>query len=312
MISFVIPCYKSQDTIGAVVSDIENVMMEQGSLDYEIVLVNDNSPDGTFAKIEELTRENHRITGIDLAKNMGQQNAIMAGLAHVKGDLVTCCDDDGQTPVEDVFLLKQKIDEGYDVACAKYTNRGKRSLFRRIGTAMNRKMSEVLLERPKDIFPSIFFVAHRFVVDEIVRYENPYPYFSGLLLRTTKNIANVELEQKNRLSGESGYTFRKLLSLWINGFTTFSVKPLRLATIVGIFFFLISILIIIFLVIQRITNPHIFIGWTSIIATNLLIGGIIMVILGMIGEYVGRIYLSINKSPQYTIRRIVKGESREP
>lgn len=308
MISFVIPCYKSQDTIGAVVAEIERTVKEQEDLDYEIILVNDNSPDGTFSTIKELVNKNHRIIGIDLAKNMGQQNAIMAGLAHVKGDLVTCCDDDGQTPIEHVILLKDKLEEGYDVVCAKYTNRGKRSLFRRMGTAMNRKMSEILLERPKGVFTSIFFVARRFVIDEVIRYQNPYPYFSGLLLRTTNNIGNVDLEQKNRVAGESGYTMRKLLSLWVNGFTSFSVKPLRLATIVGMLFSFISVFIIIYLVIQKILNPYISMGWTSIVATNLLVGGLVMVMLGMIGEYVGRIYLSMNKSPQYTIRTIITGE----
>lgn len=306
LISFVIPCYRSAKTIGHVVKDIEELMATREELTHEIILVNDGSPDNTFSVISELASQYDSVIGIDVAKNRGQQCAIMAGLRHAKGDLIVSSDDDGQTPIESVFQLMDKLEEeNFDVVCAKYTNRGKRSLLRKLGTAANRKMAEVFLGKPKDLFPSIFFVARRFVIDEIVKYDNPYPYMSGLLLRTTKNIGNVEVQQKSRIAGESGYSLKKLISLWVNGFTTFSIKPLRFATIAGCIFALVGFIIIIALVVQKIVNPHMSVGWTSIVATNILVGGIIMVMLGVIGEYIGRIYLSINKNPQYVIREIV-------
>lgn len=307
LISFVIPCYRSAKTLGNVVEEIQNMMREHSEYDSEIILVNDCSPDNTFEVIESLTKKYGNITGIDIAKNSGQQCALMAGFRQAEGDLIIACDDDGQTPVDTSFRLIEKLFEGdYDVVCAKYENRGSRSLFRRLGTWADRTMVKVFLEKPDDFNTAIYFVAKRFVIEEITKYDNPYPYWTGLLLRTTHNVGNVLVDQKNRAAGESGYTMRKLLSLWINGLTTFSIKPLRFATIAGCVLALIGFIIIVFLVIGKLMNADISVGWTSLIATNILVGGLIMLMLGMIGEYIGRIYISLNESPQYVIRRIIE------
>ncbi|MBR0455866.1 MAG: glycosyltransferase [Firmicutes bacterium] len=307
LISFVIPCYRSAKTLGNVVEEIQNMMREHSEYDSEIILVNDCSPDNTFEVIESLTKKYGNITGIDIAKNSGQQCALMAGFRQAEGDLIIACDDDGQTPVDTSFRLIEKLFEGdYDVVCAKYENRGSRSLFRRLGTWADRTMVKVFLEKPDDFNTAIYFVAKRFVIEEITKYENPFPYWTGLLLRTTHNVGNVLVDQKDRAAGESGYTMRKLLSLWINGLTTFSIKPLRFATIAGSVLALIGFIIIVFLVIGKLVNADISVGWTSLIATNILVGGLIMLMLGMIGEYIGRIYISLNESPQYVIRRIIE------
>lgn len=307
LISFVIPCYRSAKTLENVVEEIQNMMREHSEYDSEIILVNDCSPDNTFEVIESLTKKYGNITGIDIAKNSGQQCALMAGFRQAEGDLIIACDDDGQTPVDTSFRLIEKLFEGdYDVVCAKYENRGSRSLFRRLGTWADRTMVKVFLEKPDDFNTAIYFVAKRFVIEEITKYDNPFPYWTGLLLRTTHNVGNVLVDQKNRAAGESGYTMRKLLSLWINGLTTFSIKPLRFATIAGSVLALIGFIIIVFLVIGKLVNADISVGWTSLIATNILVGGLIMLMLGMIGEYIGRIYISLNESPQYVIRRIIE------
>ena len=307
LISFVIPCYRSAKTLGNVVEEIQNMMREHSEYDSEIILVNDCSPDNTFEVIESLTKKYGNITGIDIAKNSGQQCALMAGFRQAEGDLIIACDDDGQTPVDTSFRLIEKLFEGdYDVVCAKYENRGSRSLFRRLGTWADRTMVKVFLEKPDDFNTAIYFVAKRFVIEEITKYDNPFPYWTGLLLRTTHNVGNVLVDQKDRAAGESGYTMRKLLSLWINGLTTFSIKPLRFATIAGSVLALIGFIIIVFLVIGKLVNADISVGWTSLIATNILVGGLIMLMLGMIGEYIGRIYISLNESPQYVIRRIIE------
>ena len=307
LISFVIPCYRSAKTLENVVEEIQNMMREHSEYDSEIILVNDCSPDNTFEVIESLTKKYGNITGIDIAKNSGQQCALMAGFRQAEGDLIIACDDDGQTPVDTSFRLIEKLFEGdYDVVCAKYENRGSRSLFRRLGTWADRTMVKVFLEKPDDFNTAIYFVAKRFVIEEITKYDNPFPYWTGLLLRTTHNVGNVLVDQKNRAAGESGYTMRKLLILWINGLTTFSIKPLRFATIAGSVLALIGFIIIVFLVIGKLVNADISVGWTSLIATNILVGGLIMLMLGMIGEYIGRIYISLNESPQYVIRRIIE------
>ena len=312
MISFIIPCYKSEQTLESVVDGIENMMSAKPDFESEIVLVNDGSPDNTFATIRKLVDKYDNITGIDFAKNRGQQSAIMAAIKYSKGEIVACCDDDGQTPIDTVFRFIEKMEtEGYDVVCANYVNRGKRSLFRRFGSWLNDQMSIYFLDKPKDVNTSVYFVAKRFVAEEMAKYDNPYPYITGLLLRTTGRIGNVDVKQKSRLAGQSGYNFKRLLSLWVNGITTFSIKPLRLANIIGCLLALIGFVIIIVLVIEKILNPHVSLGWTSIIATNLLVGGIIMMVLGVIGEYIGRIYICLNKTPQYVERTVIGRNSGE-
>lgn len=306
LISFVIPCYRSENTIEHVVDTIQTTVASREGFEAEIILVNDCSPDNTFDVIRKLTDKYSNVVGIDIAKNSGQQCAIMAGLKYSKGDLVAVSDDDGQTPIDTVFTFYDKMQaEGYDVVCAKYGERGKRSLFRRLGSWVNDAMVKFCLDKPDHINTSVYFLAKRFVVDEMVRYGNAYPYMAGLLLRTTHNIGNVDLVQQDRLAGSSGYNLKKLLNLWVNGLTTFSIKPLRTAVFGGGLMALIGFIIIVILIIEKIVNPDVSLGWTSIIATNVLVGGFIMIVLGVIGEYVGRIYLSLNQTPQYVVRQII-------
>lgn len=306
LISFVIPCYKSEKTIAGVVETIRNTVAVRDDFESEIILVNDCSPDGTFQAVTELTEKYDNIVGVDMAKNSGQACAIMAGLKQAKGDFVATCDDDGQTPIESIFEFYDKmVSGGYDVVCAQYGERGKRSLFRKLGSLANDSMIKFCLDKPDDINTSVYFLAKRFIVDEMIRYENAYPHIGGLLLRTTHNIGNVELEQKNREAGSSGYTLKKLLSLWVNGLTTFSIKPLRTAVIFGAAMAGIGFIAIIVLIIGKFANADMALGWTSIVATNILVGGIILIVLGVIGEYIGRIYLCLNQTPQYVVRKII-------
>lgn len=306
LISFVIPCYKSENTIAGVVKTIQDTVATREEFDAEIILVNDCSPDGTFRVITELTEKYDNVVGVDIAKNSGQACAIMAGLKQTKGDFVATCDDDGQTPIETVFQFYEEMQEGgYDVVCAQYGDRGKRSLFRRLGSWANDSMIKFCLDKPDDINTSVYFFAKRFIVDEMIRYENAYPHIGGLLLRTTHNIGNVDLTQKNRAAGSSGYTLKKLLSLWVNGLTTFSIKPLRAAVVFGGIMAFIGFVAIIVLVIGKFANADMALGWTSIIATNILVGGIILIVLGVIGEYIGRIYLCLNQMPQYVVREVI-------
>lgn len=311
LISFVIPCYRSENTIGSVVDTIQRTVAEREGFEAEIILVNDSSPDGTFDAITELTQKYDNIVGVDIGKNSGQACAIMAGLRFSRGDLVAVSDDDGQTPIETVFQFYDKMQEGYDVVCARYKERGKRSLFRKLGSWANDNMIKFCLDKPDDINTSVYFLAKRFIVDEMIRYENAYPHIGGLLLRTTHNIGNVDLEQKDRASGNSGYTLKKLMSLWVNGLTTFSIKPLRLAVVFGMVMSLIGLVIIVWLIIDKFINPDVSLGWTSIIATNILVGGVIMIVLGVIGEYIGRIYLCLNQTPQYVVRNVIDNRKQQ-
>ena len=299
-ISFVIPCYGSEHTITDVTKQIKDIMGTRKEYDYEIVLVNDCSPDNVWQVITQLCKEDSRIRAIRLAKNFGQHSALMAGYTFVTGDYVATLDDDGQTPAEEVFRLVDKVKEGYDVAYGHYSER-KDNIFRKFGTLMNNKMLETMIEKPKEIHLTSYFVARRYIIDEITKYHNPYPYIWGLVLRTTKNIANVEIHHEERKEGKSGYTLAKLLGLWMNGFTAFSVKPLRIATGTGVVTSVIGVLFIIFTIVKKLMQPDLVPGYSSLMAVLLFIGGMLMVMLGLIGEYVGRIYICINASPQFVI-----------
>ena len=309
LISFVIPCFRSTDTVGYVVESIEK-LAEANSYDTEIILVNDGPKAATFGKLRELHERYPNIIAVDLSKNRGQQNALMAGFQHIAGDLVVVCDDDGQTPVDALPQMLELLEkDDLDVVFAHYvgTHNG---LFRRFGSAMNNLMQKTFLDKSDDVVTSAFWLAKRFIVEEIKRYRNPYPYMSGLLLRTTSRIGNVELTQNDRIAGSSGYNFRKLLALWISGVTTCSAKPLRYSSMAGVMCAFIGFITLLVLVIRKLIGMDIDEGWTSLIATILLVGGLILMVLGMIGEYVGRIYISINNTPQYVEREVLEKKER--
>ena len=300
-LSFVIPCYRSENTIETVVQEICDTVATRSGIDYEIVLVNDCSPDGVWLVIKRLAANDNHIKGICLAKNFGQHCALMAGYGQATGDYVISLDDDGQTPASESFKLVDKLEEGFDVVYGYYEHSAQH-LFRRFGTWVNKKMAEAIIGQPKTLRTTSFFIMCKFIVEEIVRYPHPFAYISGLVFRATKNLGNVEVQHRRRIEGESGYTIAGLIGLWINGFTAFSVKPLRAATFIGLLCALVGFVAGLYVVYQKFLNPEIPVGYTSILATLLFVGGMIMLLLGLIGEYVGRIYISINQSPQYVVR----------
>ena len=302
-ISFVIPCYRSEKTLSDVVDEIKTTMVEIGH-EFEIILVNDCSPDKTFEVIKKLAEENDNILGIDLAKNFGQHCALMAGMRHSSGDVVVCLDDDGQTPANEVGKLLDKLDEGYDVCYASYGKK-QHSGFRNFGSKVNEIMTRIMLGKPKELKVSSYFAAKRFIVDDMLRYEQSYAYVIGLVLRATKNVANVEVNHRARSVGESGYTLAKLFSLWFNGFTAFSIKPLRIATGIGIFCACSGFAYGIYTIIKKLVLVDVQAGFSALMSVLVFIGGMIMLMLGLIGEYIGRIYICMNNSPQYVIREKV-------
>ena len=306
-VSFVIPCYRSEHTLPHVVAEIENKMQQLTQYTYDIYLVNDCSPDGTLAVIRRLCAEHENIKGISFSRNFGQHAALMAGLRHSDGDYVVCLDDDGQTPADEVDKLLDKLEEGYDAVYAKYEHK-QHSAFRNLGSKVNELMTRMMLNKPAELYISSYFAVRRFVVEDMVRYENSYPYVIGLVLRTTKNITNVIVHHREREEGSSGYTLGKLLALWFNGFTAFSVKPLRIATAIGSCSAGVGFLYGIYTIIKRLVNPDVPMGFSSTMAAIVFFGGMIMVMLGLIGEYVGRIYISLNNSPQYVIRERINIE----
>lgn len=308
LLSFVIPCYRSEKTIQNVIYEIIDTVKRDGRYNYEIICINDYSPDNTYEVLKRMALENSKIKIISFSRNFGQHAALMAGFNHVTGDIIVCLDDDGQNPPKEMFKLIDKLEEGYDLVSAKYSHK-KHSLFRKIGTKISFAMSSYLVGKPKNIDLNSYYAFRRYIADEVIKYTNPYPFVHGLILRITRNMANVEIEHKEREIGSSGYNFAKLISLWMNGFTAFSEKPLRIASIIGCICAFLGFLYGIFIIIRKILHPEILVGYSSMMAIILFLCGMIMLFLGLLGEYIGRMYISMNNAPQYAIREMINIKS---
>lgn len=313
LLSFVIPCYRSELTIRKVYDEIvETVAMRKDEYDYEIIAVNDCSPDKVLRELRSIAAEDSRFIVVDLAKNFGKHGAMMAGYACVHGEYVISLDDDCQCPVKELWkLMEPVVSGGYDCATAKYEKK-QEALWKRFGSAVNAKMLTMLLEQPKEIEFENFMVFKRFLCNEIMNYSGPFPYLSGLILRNTHSVAMVPMKERERGDEKAtGFTFKKSLSLLVNGLTAFSVKPLRIATITGISFAFIGFLLGVYVVIKKLLYPSIPVGYSSLMFVQLLSSGLIMMILGLIGEYVGRIYICLSKAPQYVVRETINLKKRD-
>lgn len=304
-ISFVIPCYRSEKTIEGVVAEIKSVVAQRPEICYEIIMVSDHSPDNVYSVIEEMCcKDPVHLRGLELSKNFGQPAAQMAGFAHATGDVVFSLDDDGQAPVDAIFRVLDKLENNrFDVVYGAYP-RKRHNFLRNFGSWINHLMAVSLIGIPCGMYTTSFFAVRRFVVDEMMKYDGPFPYLSGLIFRCTRNVSTVEVEHRSRVAGTSGYTLSRLLKLWINGFTAFSVVPLRLASYIGAVCSTLGFLFGIWTVLHKLLSHHNPpLGYSSLMSTILFIGGMIMMMLGLIGEYIGRIYICINRAPQYVVAR---------
>ena len=312
LLSFVIPCYRSEHTIEMVYREIVKTVAERPEYTYEIIAVNDCSPDSVLMVLNKLAHEDLKFKVVDLVKNRGKHAAVLAGYAYVHGEYVVNLDDDYQSPVKNLWQLMEPLESGeYDVATAKY-NKKKESAWKRFGSNVNLLVSEIMLDKPKGMRFENFSVIKRFVANEVIRYNNPYPFLEGLILRVTNRIISVPMDERNRGDDKgTGFTFWKSLSLFANGFTNFSVKPLRISLVIGIVFAFLGFCYGIYVVIRKIMLPETPMGWSSIMAVNLFSSGIIMLLLGVIGEYVGRIFICINDAPQYVVRNTINIDTEE-
>lgn len=306
LLSFVIPCYRSENIIKDVIDEIISIVSQRPEYSYEIIAVNDCSPDNVYDVLSGMAAKNNKIKVINFAKNMGKHAAVMAGYAVAQGDYIVNLDDDFQSPTPHLWDLLEPVEkEGYDVSTANYIQK-KESLWKRIGSDINLWMSEIMLEKEKGLRLENFSIIKKYVCKEILNYKNPYPYLEGLILRVTHNIKVVTMEQRERGDENgTGFTIKKSFGLFINGLTAFSVKPLRVATFLGFLFAAIGFIYLILLIIRKFVNPIVPMGYSSIMAVILFSSGLIMIILGLIGEYIGRIYICINDSPQYVVKNTI-------
>lgn len=309
--SFVIPCYKSGETIRKVVELTAKEMELEDRKEYEVILVNDCSPDGgkTLKVLRELAAEYSYVKVIDFAKNAGQHHAILAGMKYAKGDVIIGMDDDLQTHPSQLPKLFEKFSEGYDIVYGYYPEK-KHSFFRNLVSKLNYWSVRILIGKPKELKTSSFWVMKSFVRDYVVQYKVLYPYLQGMFLHTTQNIGCVPIEHFSREVGDSGYTLKKLVKLW-SGIIGFSVVPLRIAMTIGNVFAGVGILGAIGVVISKLLHPEMLVGWASMMSALCFFSGVILFFIGIVGEYIGRIALNVNNEPEYVIREMIGVEEKK-
>ena len=307
-VSVVIPVYNSEDCLDELARRLTDFLDNSGKT-YEIVLVNDCSPDNSWEKITELSEIYDKLKGINLRKNFGQDSAIMAGLNYSSGESVIIMDDDLQHDPAGIPSLLSGLEKGYDVCYARFRSK-KQSWFKNFGSWFNDKVANVILKKPKEIYLSPYKAIKREVVDEIVKYDGPYPYVDGLLFRVTRNITQVTVEHHERYAGKGNYNLRKSISVWLKLTTNFSVLPLRIATFWGFISSGMGFILALLFIILHFIGIQSPVGWASLIVSLLFLGGIQLVTIGIIGEYVGRLFLHHSKEPQFVVNKIV-GEAKK-
>ncbi len=302
--SIVIPVYNSARTIGPLVERLLAVLPVDA---LQIVLVNDGSVDDSDAACRAVSaRYLGTVTYVRLSRNFGEHNAVMAGLHHARGDYVVVMDDDCQNPPEEVpRLIDHAASRGYDIV---YTSSARKHHHwaRNLGSLLNDRMATLMLDKPPDLYLSSFKCLSRFLVGEILKYRGPYPYVDGLALRCTRNIGTIQVRHEPRRGGRSNYTLHKLLRLWLNMCVNFSVMPLRISTLLGLAGSVLGLVLGIQVVVERIAHPDVPVGWASVMVAILLFAGIQLVLLGVMGEYLGRLFLTENQTPQFVVREVVE------
>lgn len=300
LISFVIPCYYSEDTIRKEVEAVMEEFKKREGYECEFVLVNDGSKDGTFDEIKSLCKQYPNVKGINLMRGFGQHNAQMAGLNYTKGKYVMGMDDDMQTHPSQVFKLIDKIQEGYDVVYGEYPQ-SKNGFFKRLSSSFNKFTSRVMLDMPKEIVATNFWIITDSVRDEVIKYSSFNPVLDAIFYQVTHNFGSVGVEHHKRESGKSGYTFRKLLRLWLS-YWNYSVVPLRISFFIGAIAATFGLAVTIWLIYKKITDPVLPMGWASSLCITSMLFGAVLMVLGVVGEYLGKAILILNKTPQYIIR----------
>jgi undecaprenyl-phosphate 4-deoxy-4-formamido-L-arabinose transferase len=309
MLSIIIPVYNSEKTIEKLTDEL-SIYFDKYEL--QIVLVNDGSRDNSHEVCLNIANKySHFVCYINLSRNFGEHNAVMAGLNYARGEYAVIMDDDFQNPPDEVITLFNTARDGnYDIVYSCYEEK-KHNIFRNLVSRLHNQISVYMLNKPKDLYLSSFKCINRFAIDQVIQYKGPYPYIDGLLLRCTQRIGKVKVLHSERKEGSSGYTIRKLLRLWMNMFLNFSILPLRISSFMGLVISLSGFIMAMFVIIEKFQDPNIPIGWPSTIVIVTVFSGIQLFILGLIGEYLGTMFLGFNLTPQYIVRDVIDNNKEE-
>lgn len=307
-LSFVIPLYHSAETIAGVVHDIQALNIPGG---HEIVLVNDGSTDRTGDVCRELVKTARvPITYIEHARNYGEHNAVLTGWRHAQGAHIVNLDDDGQNPPDEAARLWEHARASrLDVVFGHYEEK-QHAAWRNFGSWLTNRMTDWALDKPPGFYLSSFRCVSAFVAKQVAGYAGPYPYLDGLLLQVTQRIGSISVRHQPRRAGQSTYTLRRLIRLWLSAWVNFSVLPLRVATVMGLLLGLAGLLALgwVAWLWWRDIGPES--GWGWLMAAMLIFSGTQLVLLGLIGEYVGRMFLAVNQRPQAVVRELVRVAGR--
>ncbi|QYR52730.1 glycosyltransferase family 2 protein [Lysobacter soyae] len=299
-ISVVIPVYRSESILPELVKQLERELAKNYGDSFEVVMVNDCSPDKSWHVLKGLARDRPWLKAINLRKNAGQHNAVLCGMRNTRGQVVVTMDDDLQHSPSDIQVLVESLAKGYDVCYGSFKAR-KHVLWKRLGSRFNDSVAAILLGKPKNLYLSPFKAMVGGVRNELVRFVGPNVYLDGLILQSTDRITSALIDHHERADGQSGYSLRKSISLWLKMATGFSVAPLRMASLTGLAFSVIGLVGALAFVIQRFTINAMPIGWSSLMVSSMILGGIQLMSVGIIGEYLGRVLLHVNGRPQAVI-----------
>lgn len=303
-LSFVIPLYHSAGTIGPLLREIDALTVEGG---HEVVLVNDGSRDAT----EEICRAFAQTACIPVvlvshARNFGEHNAVLTGYRHARGAYVVNLDDDGQNPpAEAVRLWQHAMKERLDVVYGHYSDK-QHAGWRNLGSWFTNRVTDWVLDKPRGFYLSSFRCVSGFVAREVAQHQGPFPYIDGLILQVTQQIGAIEVHHAARTAGRSGYNLRRLVRLWTSTFVNFSVMPLRLATLLGLIMAVAGLAGLAVVFYLRLTNQGPDYGWGTLMGALLVFSGAQLVMLGLIGEYLGRMFLTVNGRPQSVVRSVLR------
>jgi len=309
LLSVVIPVYGSEAILPDLTKQLAATLAGMPAVrgKAEVVMVCDASPDRSWQVLLHLVREHDFLRAIRLRKNVGQHNAVMAGLRHARGRVIVTMDDDLQHAPSDIPALYAAIAGGRDV-CYVHFGRRHHAAWKQWGSWLNDVAARLLLDKPRDLYLSSFKAFRREIADEIVNYPGPFVYIDGLILAATGDVATISVEHHRRHAGKSGFSLRKSILLWTEMATGFSVIPLRFASTLGLVTSAIGFLLALLFVIQRFTLNRMPDGWSSLIVTVLIMGGVQLLAIGAIGEYLGRVLLTANRKPQYTVAEVIGAE----
>lgn len=300
-LSIVVPVYNGAASVPTLVAALSQLDVPGG---LEIILVNDCSPDHSLAVCRELCeRHDVALTVVNLARNFGEHNAVMAGYAHARGEYIINMDDDLQNPPEEVVKLWQYTrDNAFDVVYTFYANKQHES-WRNVGSRFTNWCADHVIDKPKGLYLSSFRCVSAFVAEQVTAHSGPFPYIDGLIFQITQNVGKVAVNHLPRAEGASNYTLRRLIRLFLSMLLNFSVLPLRIGTLTGALLAGLGVVGLLAILVEALlTNtPR---GWASMMAGMLLLAGVQLMMLGVMGEYLGRLFLTINKKPQYVVRDI--------